>query len=66
MFPPQNDKARLRDLLNYHITTASLEASDITNNHIADTRADLPLRVNLYSRVSTLPPPIFLLSSSFT
>lgn len=45
-----SDKTKLRDLLNYHITTSSLEASDITNNHIADTRADLPLRVNLYSR----------------
>ncbi|KAK8404402.1 hypothetical protein O3P69_007594 [Scylla paramamosain] len=45
-----NNKEKLRDLLNYHITTSSLQASDITNNHIADTRAELPLRVNLYSR----------------
>ncbi|KAG0696672.1 Transforming growth factor-beta-induced protein ig-h3 [Chionoecetes opilio] len=45
-----NDKDKLREVLNYHITTSPLQASDITNNHIADTRADLPLRVNLYSR----------------
>ncbi|XP_050737011.1 periostin-like isoform X2 [Eriocheir sinensis] len=45
-----SDKDKLRDLLNYHITTSSLTASDIANNHIATTRADLPLRVNLYNR----------------
>lgn len=50
--PLQSDKDKLRDLLNYHITTSSLTASDIANNHIATTRAELPLRVNLYNRVS--------------
>lgn len=49
----QSDKDKLRDLLNYHITTSSFTASDIANNHIATTRAELPLRVNLYNRVST-------------
>ena len=63
--PSQNDKDKLRDLINYHITTSSLEASDITNNHISDTRADLPLRVNLYSRVSTLPTSSTLPSLTF-
>lgn len=52
--PRQNDKQKLKDLLNYHITTSSLTAADIANNHIATTRADMPLRVNLYNRVSNI------------
>ncbi|XP_063600232.1 transforming growth factor-beta-induced protein ig-h3-like [Penaeus indicus] len=45
-----NDPSRLREILEYHMATPTLKASDISNNHIVSTRADHPLRINLYSR----------------
>ncbi|XP_042873732.1 periostin-like [Penaeus japonicus] len=45
-----SDPIRLREILEYHVATPTLKASDISNNHIATTRADHPLRINLYSR----------------
>ncbi|KAK3851844.1 hypothetical protein Pcinc_041537 [Petrolisthes cinctipes] len=44
------DPVKLRDILNYHVAAPSLQASDIENNHIAKTRTEHPLRINLYSR----------------
>ncbi|XP_045614793.1 transforming growth factor-beta-induced protein ig-h3 [Procambarus clarkii] len=46
----KNDPSKLREILLYHMATPSLQANDIANDHIATTRADHPLRINLYSR----------------
>lgn len=48
------DPEKLRNILNYHLVTPSLQANDINNDHIANTRADMPLRINLYSRTPLL------------
>ncbi|KAK7082117.1 hypothetical protein SK128_015083 [Halocaridina rubra] len=48
------DTEKLRNILSYHLVTPSLKASDINNDHIATTRSDLPLRINLYSRTPLL------------
>ncbi|XP_071520134.1 transforming growth factor-beta-induced protein ig-h3-like [Panulirus ornatus] len=45
-----DNPTKLREVLSYHMATPSLRANDIANNHIATTRADHPLRINLYSR----------------
>lgn len=47
----QDNPTKLREVLSYHMATPSLQANDIANNHMATTRADHPLRINLYSRV---------------
>ncbi|XP_066990165.1 transforming growth factor-beta-induced protein ig-h3-like [Macrobrachium rosenbergii] len=49
-----DDPQQLRNILNYHIVTPSLKGDDINNNHIADTRADMPIRINLYPRTPLL------------
>ncbi|KAK8753712.1 hypothetical protein OTU49_001192 [Cherax quadricarinatus] len=46
----KNNPSKLRDILRYHMATPSLQADDIANDHIATTRAEQPLRINLYSR----------------
>jgi len=43
------DKDTLRELLNYHITSSALRSSEINNNHVMDTRAEHPLKMNLYT-----------------
>lgn len=48
------DTQQLRNILNYHLVTPSLQADDINNDHIASTRSELPLRINLYSRTPLL------------
>lgn len=45
----RNDRELLRELLRYHVASSPLEAKDITNNHVIETKAGHPLRLNLYS-----------------
>jgi hypothetical protein len=52
VFIGQNDVERLREVLRYHITTSPLNQRDVRNNHISNTQAGHPLRLNLNSGVS--------------
>lgn len=48
----QGNPSRLREILSYHVATPTLQANDVNNNHIATTRTEHPLRINIYSRVN--------------
>jgi len=43
------DKSGLREILEYHMSSPALGARDVENNHLANTTAGHPLRINLYS-----------------
>ncbi|CAL4098042.1 unnamed protein product [Meganyctiphanes norvegica] len=43
------DKTALREVLQYHMSSPALGARDVENNHLVNTNAGNPLRINLYS-----------------
>jgi len=50
----RSNKESLREALRYHVTTAPLQARNISNNMHMDTLSGHALRVNLYSRPAAL------------